>query len=87
MAADDHAAVAAMVKYPLTISPGGRDLTCRNAVAPERQLRAGLHARGQGGDRCRQARQLLVRDQGVMLGNGEIWMNEVGGSTTVNCTR
>jgi hypothetical protein len=23
---------------------------------------------------------LFVRDQGVMIGNGEIWMNEVGGS-------
>jgi hypothetical protein len=32
----------------------------------------------------------LLRDQGVMIGNGEIWMNEIGGSMkiiTVNHTR
>jgi hypothetical protein len=33
---------------------------------------------------------LFARDQGVMIGNGEIWMNEIGGSMkiiTVNHTR
>ena len=36
------------------------------------------------------ADNLFARDQGVMIGNGEIWMNEIRGSMkiiTVNHTR
>ena len=91
MAADDHAAVAAMVKYPLTVdvSPG-RPITYRSATAlsanyarfftPE--VKAAVAAATPG--------NLFVRDQGVMIGNGEIWMNEISGTMkiiTVNHTR
>jgi hypothetical protein len=58
MAADDRAAITAMVKYPLTVHPAtGRPAIYRNAAGAERQLRSGLHARSQGRYRRRQARQ------------------------------
>ena len=89
MAADDHAAIAAMVKYPLTVySSAGQPATCRNAAAlsAERvftpEVKAAVAAA--------KPDDLFTHDQGVMIGNGEIGMNEIGGSMkiiTVNHTR
>jgi hypothetical protein len=77
VAADDHATVAAMVNYPLTVySSAGRPMTYRDAAALSVAVA--------------KADDLFARDQGVMIGNGEIWMNEIRGSMkiiTVNHTR
>ena len=91
MAADDHPAVAAMLKYPLTVnSSSERPITYRGATAMSAnyarvftpEVKAAVAAATPG--------NLFVRDQGIMIGNGEIWMNEVGGTMkiiTVNHTR
>jgi hypothetical protein len=90
VAADDHAAVAAMVRYPLTISSDGRSITYRNAAALSADYARVVTPEVKAAVAAAKPDNLFVRDQGVMIGNGEIWMNEVGGSMkiiTVNHTR
>jgi hypothetical protein len=91
MAADDHAAIAAMVKYPLTVhSSAGRPTTYRNATALSANYTRVFTPEVKAAVAAAKPDDLFVRDQGVMIGNGEIWMNEIGGSMkiiTVNHTR
>jgi hypothetical protein len=91
MAADDHATVAAIVKYPLTVnSSPGRPVTYRNAAALSANYARVFTPEVKAAVAAARPDNLFVRDQGVMIGNGEIWMNEVGGSMkiiTVNHTR
>jgi hypothetical protein len=91
MAADDHAAIAAIVKYPLTVhSLAGRRTTYRNATALSANYTRVFTPEVKAAVAAAKPDDLFVRDQGVMIGNGEIWMNEVGGTikiTTVNHTR
>jgi hypothetical protein len=83
VAADDHAAVAAMIKYPLTISSNGRDITYRNAAALSANYAWVFTPEVKAAVAAAKPDDLFVRDQGVMIGNGEIWMNEVGGSMKI----
>jgi hypothetical protein len=88
--ADDHAAVAAMVQYPLTISSDGRSITYRNAAALSVNYALVFTPEVKAAVAAAKPDNLFVRDQGVMIGNGEIWINEVGGLMkiiTVNHTR
>jgi hypothetical protein len=91
VAADDHAAVAAMVNYPLTVySSGGRSMTYRNAAALSANYARVFTPEVKAAVAAAKADNLFARDQGVMIGNGEIWMNELRGSMkiiTVNHTR
>ena len=91
MTADDHAAIAAMVKYPLTVySSAGRPATYRNAAALSANYTRVFTPEVKAAVAAAKPDDLFARDQGVMIGNGEIWMNEVGGSMkiiTVNHTR
>jgi len=83
MAADDHAAVAAMVRYPLTISSDGRSMTYRNAAALSVNYARVFTPEVKAAVAAAKPDNLFVRDQGVMIGNGEIWMNEIGGSMKI----
>jgi hypothetical protein len=89
--ADDHAAIAAMVKYPLTgYSSAGRPATYRNAAALSANYTRVFTPEVKAAVAAAKPNNLFARDQGVMIGNGEIWMNEIGGSMkiiTVNHTR
>ena len=91
MTADDHAAIAAMVKYPLTVySSAGWPATYRNAAALSANYARVFTPDVKAAVAAAKPDDLFVRDQGVMIGNGEIWMNEIGGSMkiiTVNHTR
>jgi hypothetical protein len=91
MTADDHAAIAAMVKYPLTVySSAGRPATYRNAAALSANYTRVFTPEVKAAIAAAKPNNLFARDQGVMIGNGEIWMNEIGGSMkiiTVNHTR
>jgi hypothetical protein len=91
MAADDRAAIMGMVNYPLRVnSTAGRPTFYRNTAA----LRAN-YARVFTPDikeavAATKPDDLFARDLGIMIGNGEIWMNEFGGSMkimTINHTR
>jgi hypothetical protein len=91
VAADDHATVAAMVNYPLTVSSsGGRPMTYRDAAALSANYARVFTPEVKAAVAAANADNLFARDQGVMIGNGEIWMNEIRGSMkiiTVNHTR
>jgi hypothetical protein len=84
VAADDRAAVAAMVNYPLTVNaPGGRFMTYRNAAARSANYARAFTPEGKVAVAAAKADDLFSRDQGVMIGNGEIWMNERGGAMKI----
>lgn len=83
VAADDHAAVSAMVKYPLTISSGGRSRTYHNAAALSANYARVFTPEVKAAVAAARPDNLFARAQGVMIGNGEIWMNEVGGSMKI----
>ena len=91
MTADDHAAIAAMIKYPLKVySSAGRPATYRNAAALRANYMRVFTPEVQAAIAAAKPDDLFTRDQGVMTGNGEIWMNEFGGSMkimTINHTR
>jgi hypothetical protein len=91
VAADDHPTVAAMVNYPLTVySSGGRPFTYRDAAALSANYGRVFTPEVKAAVAAAKADDLFARDQGVMIGNGEIWMNEIHGSMkiiTVNHTR
>ena len=91
LTADDHAAIAAIVKYPLTVySSAGRPATYRNAAALSDNYTRVFTPEVKAAIAAAKPDDLFARDLGVMIGNGEIWMNEIGGSMqiiTVNHTR
>ena len=91
MAADDRAAITAMVKYPLTVYPSaGRPATYHNAAALSANYARVFTPEVKAAVAAAKPDDLFARDQGVMIGNGQIWMNEIGGSMkiiTVNHTR
>ena len=84
VAADDRAAVAAMVNYPLTVnSSGGRSMTYRNAAALSASYARVFTPEVKAAVAAAKADDLFSRDQGVMIGNSEIWMNEIRGSMKI----
>lgn len=91
VAAGDRATVAGMVSYPLHVYATGQPpKTYRNATT----LRANYSNifTPDVVDAIAMAKpdELFARDQGVMIGNGEVWMNEIAGSMriiTVNRVR
>ncbi len=91
IAGGDRATVVAMVNYPLPVfAQGGPSRTYRNAAA----LLAD-YARVFTPDVVKaigdaKPDDLFARDQGVMIGQGEVWMNEIAGPMrimTVNHVR
>lgn len=83
VATGDHSAVAALVRYPLTVSSNGRSTTYRNAADLTANYARVFTPEVAAAVTAARPDNLFVRDQGVMIGNGEIWMNEVGGSMKI----
>jgi hypothetical protein len=84
VAADDRAGVVAMVNYPLTVnSLGGRSMAYRNAAALSADYPRVFTPKVKAAVAAAKADDLFARDQGVMIGNGEIWMNEIRGSMKI----
>lgn len=79
MAADDRAAVAAMVNYPITV----QSRTYRDAAALRANYARVFTPEVKAAVATARADDLFARDQGVMIGNGEIWMNEISGSMKI----
>jgi len=68
VAADDHAAVAAMVRYPLTVSSSdGRSITYRNAAALSANYARVFTPEVEEAVTAAKPDTLFVRDQGVMI--------------------
>ena len=91
VAADDRAAIAGMVNYPLRVnSAAGRPTFYRNAAALSANYRRVFTPDIKEAVAATKTDDLFARDLGVMIGNGEIWMNEIDGSIkiiTVNHSR
>ena len=91
VAANDHATVGTMIKYPLTVySSGRRPMTYHDTAALSANYARVFTPEVKAAIAAAKADDLFARDQGVMIGNGEIWMNEIHGSMkiiTVNHTR
>ena len=84
VAAGDSAAVAAMIHYPLHVYAPGRRPTIYHDVGT---LRAG-YARVftpevTAAIAAATPRNLFVHDQGVMIGNGQVWISEVYGAVKI----
>jgi hypothetical protein len=91
VAADDRATVAAMINYPLTVhTSGGASTTYHDAAALRANYARVFTPEVKAAVAAAKADDLFTRDQGVMIGNGEVWMNEIRGSMriiTINRTR
>lgn len=83
-AAGDRAAAAAMVNYPLHVYAPGKSPTIYRDAATLRagyprvftpEVTAAIAAAMPG--------SLFVRDQGVMIGNGQVWISEVHGAVKI----
>ena len=79
VAAADPAAVAAMVNYPITV----QSRTYRDAAALRANYARVFTPEVKAAVAAAKADDLFARDQGVMIGNGEIWMNEINGSMKI----
>ena len=78
VAAGDKAAVAGLVSYPLKTSLGGKTVTLRDAhhfAAAYDQI---LTAKVKKALAAQQYATLFANDEGVMVGDGEIWFSGIG---------
>ena len=77
VAAHDARAVAAMVNYPIKVSPYGETMTIRN----ERDFIAKYDSIMTPGIihsiEKQKYEELFVRDQGAMIGRGQVWFSGI----------
>ena len=84
VAAGDRAAIAGMVSYPLRVnSAAGRPRFYRNAAALNVNYARIFTSEIKQALAAAEPDDLFARDLGVMIGNGEIWINEIGGSIKI----
>jgi len=75
--AHDAAAVAALVRYPITVRAGGKKLVVRNAATFVRNYDAIVTPPIAQAITAQKYDELMVNGQGVMFGSGEAWINGV----------
>lgn len=84
VAAGDRATVAAMVSYPLTVhAPGGTSRTYRSAAALLADYARVFTPEVKAAVAAARPDDLFARDQGVMIGQGEVWMSEIRGAMKI----
>ncbi|MFT3987277.1 hypothetical protein [Aestuariivirga sp.] len=84
--ADNKTAVSKMISYPLQTMVGGKKVTLHDAahfVASYDQI---ITAKVKSAVEHQTYETLFARDQGVMIGDGEVWFSGVGSSNTVLIT-
>ena len=77
VAAHDAAAVARLVSYPIRVSVNGRKTTIRDAKAFVARYDAIITPDIAAAVRDQKYEDLFVNSQGVMFGNGQVWINGV----------
>ena len=77
VAAHDAAAVAGLVAYPITVTHGGHALTVRSPAAFVKAYDRIVTPRIAKVIATADYERLFVNDQGIMLGDGEVWLNGV----------
>src|SRR5687767_10586810 len=73
----DRRAVAQIVRYPLRVNSDGRPFFYRSPAAVRRHYARIFAARVRAAVLAQRFEALFGRDQGVMIGNGEIWFDHV----------
>ena len=69
--------VAAFIRYPIPVEIGGRKRSIRSEAAFVKSYDAIMTPAIVAAVKKQNYGDLFVRDQGVMFGNGEVWMNGV----------
>jgi bifunctional ADP-heptose synthase (sugar kinase/adenylyltransferase) len=77
VATANRADVAALVRYPITVSLKGKRTTIKNAAAFIKNYDAIMTPDIVKAVVEQKYADLFVRDQGVMFGNGEVWINGI----------
>ena len=77
VAAHDIAGVAALVRYPITVTIGGKKRLVRTPAAFVARYDAIVTPAIAKAVTAGGYEDLMVNDQGVMLGQGEMWINGV----------
>lgn len=75
IAADDRAAVAALLRYPVRVTVAGKDQKLADAAAFQREYDKIVTPALKALIAEQRFDTLFVNQQGVMLGQGEVWIN------------
>jgi hypothetical protein len=77
VANDDAAGVATWVSYPITVSVGGKELTINDAAQFETEYETIITGDIKDTILAQEWETLFVNADGVMYGNGQIWLNGI----------
>ncbi len=77
VAKDDKPDVAAFVRYPIVVDIGGKKRTIRTAAQFIKSYDQIMTPDIVGAVTSQKYEDLFVRDQGVMFGQGEVWVNGI----------
>ena len=75
--ADDRRAIIGLIGFPIRVNIEGRSRIYRNARAVERDFDLIFTANVRRAIVAQKPDRLFVRDQGAMVGNGELWFDHV----------
>lgn len=74
--AGDRSAVIKLISFPLRVNSQSRSRVYRDRQSVERDFDLIFTAKVKQAILAQRADQLFVRDQGVMIGNGEVWFDQ-----------
>ena len=77
VARSDRVGVASVVSYPITVMIAGRKVKLRNRADFLRRYNLAINQRVKHAIADQRAEDLFVNYQGVMIGDGEIWLNQL----------
>jgi hypothetical protein len=77
VAADDRATVVKMVSYPMNWNHGSVKGTIRNSAALLKKYNLVFNAAVKKAIADQKPEELFVRDQGTMIGSGEVWYSQI----------
>jgi hypothetical protein len=86
VAKDDHGRVAAMIHYPITVRISGRKVKVQKSGDLLKQYTLVLNRRVKQAVAQQKVDDLFVNWQGVMIGNGAIWFNQLNNSKELRIT-
>ncbi len=72
-----------MVSYPITVMIAGRKVKLRNRADFLRRYNLAINQRVKHAIAGQRAEDLFVNYQGVMIGDGEIWFNQLSRSKLI----
>ena len=84
--ADDRGAILALINYPLRVN-GSHTRTYRDAAAVSRDFDRIFTAKVRRAILAQKAGELFVRDQGAMIGDGEVWFDQTCADSSCSSLR